>query len=266
VKEQPALRYENDVEDALDRFDVPAAILCAYCGQADCEGCLADGDHSGVVAIVPWERAGGLWTRLWSTATLTTTSAESFFAALPSGQLGSALRFAVLAELLAISTIAAVVAGLVAALLPELTYHAVLDPALRLAVLRGLALGIPGFTLWMVGAHCLHGWALDRGARLNGGARRSRQAIRFGLYACGWDLMASPVGAVATLFTKGLSATAALVGLAVRAPREACRSLLRGVYGLDEPSAARARRTASRWAAAIAGVSGLGTVMLLWLL
>lgn len=266
MKEQPALRYKNDVDDALDRFDVPAAILCAYCGQADCDGCLADEDRSGVMAIVPWERAGGLWTRLWSTATLTTASAESFFAALPSGQLAPALRFAVLAELLAITTFAVVAAGLLAALLPELTYHALVDPALRLAVLRGLVIGLPAFTLWMVGAHCLHGWALDRGARLNGGARRPRQAIRFGLYACGWDLMASPAGAAATLLTKGPGATAGLVGLAVRAPRQACWALLRGVYGLDEPSVVRARRTASRWAAAIAGVSGLGTLLLLWLI
>jgi len=47
-----------------DAFDVPAAVLCAVCGQADCSGCSpADEQASGVMAIVPWERPGGMLKR-----------------------------------------------------------------------------------------------------------------------------------------------------------------------------------------------------------
>ena len=41
---------------------------------------MASEHESGVVAIVPWERKGGTWTRLWATATATTRGADAFFA------------------------------------------------------------------------------------------------------------------------------------------------------------------------------------------
>ena len=68
-------------DDPVDSFfDIPAAVLCATCGQADCPGCTAASEtESGVVAIVPWERSGGMWTRLWATANATTQGAEAFF-------------------------------------------------------------------------------------------------------------------------------------------------------------------------------------------
>ncbi|MEO7330598.1 MAG: hypothetical protein ABI193_18635, partial [Minicystis sp.] len=61
-------------DDPVDSFEVPAAILCACCGQADCLGCSTATDtESGVLAIIPWERANaGTWTRLWATANATT--------------------------------------------------------------------------------------------------------------------------------------------------------------------------------------------------
>ena len=85
--------------DELDG-DVPAAVLCAFCGRGDCTGCGgADEQASGIVAIVPWERPGaGTWSRLFATAKLTTVGAESFFSALPDGEASPALRFAVVAE------------------------------------------------------------------------------------------------------------------------------------------------------------------------
>ena len=66
-------------DDPVDSFfEIPAAVLCATCGQADCPGCTAASDtESGVVAIVPWERSGAVWTRLWATARATTQGAEA---------------------------------------------------------------------------------------------------------------------------------------------------------------------------------------------
>src|SRR4051812_40651921 len=95
-------RSEDDLESF---FDVPAAVLCAFCGQADCPGCTtATEQASGVIAIVPWERSGSVWVRLWATANATTQGAEAFFAVLPDGEIRKAMSFAVVAELLAVSS------------------------------------------------------------------------------------------------------------------------------------------------------------------
>src|SRR5689334_16149532 len=75
------LRRDDEAIDSF--FEVPAAVLCAYCGEGDCPGCaVAEEQGSGVIAIVPWERPGaGVWPRLWATARATTHGAEAFFSA-----------------------------------------------------------------------------------------------------------------------------------------------------------------------------------------
>ena len=61
--------------EELVEADVPATVVCAHCGDADCPGCLNEITRSGVVAVVPWERPGtSSWTRLWATARATTLS------------------------------------------------------------------------------------------------------------------------------------------------------------------------------------------------
>ena len=69
AKDSAGRRSPRD-DDLVDSFfEVPAAVLCAACGQADCPGCTAATTPSpGVVAIVPWERGAPL-DRLWATAT-----------------------------------------------------------------------------------------------------------------------------------------------------------------------------------------------------
>ena len=81
---------------------MPATVVCAHCGDADCPGCLNEITRSGVVAVVPWERPGtSSWTRLWATARATTFDADRFFETLPDGPLAPALRFAVISEMIA---------------------------------------------------------------------------------------------------------------------------------------------------------------------
>jgi hypothetical protein len=78
------------------------------------------------------------------------------------------------------------------------------------------------------------------------GARPARRrAVRFGLYACGWDLMSGPLGAVMMLATRGFRDALALAELAVRVPARASQAMLTGVYQLPPDRAARARRAGS---------------------
>lgn len=244
-------RGHDEPADSL--FEVPAAVLCATCGQADCPGCTAATEHeSGVLAIVPWERSGRVWTRLWTTATATTQGAEAFFAVLPDGELPPAMRFALLAELLAVTSMALLLIPFIALALPSLAIAVVHDPALRLRALRWLGLGVPALTVWMVMAHVTHGAALDAGARSQGARPQRRRAVRFGLYACGWDLMGGPLGGVITLTTKGLRAAAEIGELAMVVPGRAAIALLQGVYQLTPPQIARARRSGAVAAVVIA--------------
>lgn len=244
-------------DDPVDSFDVPAAVLCAFCGQADCPGCLAANENeSGVIAIVPWERPGAMWTRLWATANASTQGAEAFFAVLPDGEIPPAMRFAVLAELLAVASMVAILAPIVAIAFPPLAAEIIQNPSLRASALRWIGLGIPALALWMVAAHITHGAALDAGARRQGALPQRRRAVRFGLYACGWDLMAGPLGAVVVLASKGMRDALSLVDIAMRVPGKATTALLQGVYKLPPDGVAGARRVGVIAAVVIALISG----------
>jgi hypothetical protein len=266
AKEPASARRSNARfdDDPNDSFDVPAAVLCAFCGQADCQGCCAvDDQESGVVAIVPWERPGaGTWSRMWSTASASTLGAETFFAALPDGELNPAVRFAVLAELLAVASMITLLVPLAAIALPGLTLELVSNPGMRMAALRWISLGVPLLAAWMVVAHATHGAALDVGARRHGGRPQRRRALRFGLYACGWDLMTGPLGALMTLLSPGgRRAVGDLLSAATTAPRRSSMALLRGVYALGDEDARRANRTGIAAAALLSLLSGTAVVV-----
>lgn len=266
AKEKAAVRRAplRDEEPA-ELFDVPATVLCARCGQPDCAGCSpANEDGSGVVTIVPWERpVGGVWTRLWSTASATTLGADTFFASLPDGELSPAVRFAFLAETLAIVSMMTILAPLAVIALPNVALEVIANPATRASVMRWTALGVPMLALWMVAAHATHGAFLDVGARKLGARPQRRRAFRFGLYACGWDLMAGPLGAVVTLIANGRAATMKLFSLSMTVPSRASTALLRGVYGLTPDETSRARRYGTMAAVGLTILSGLVFVALL---
>jgi len=245
---------EESLEERLDRdasadlVDVPAAVVCALCGDADCAGCEdqhSDLSRSGIVSVVAWERTHvPALSRLWSTARSSTRDAEAFFELLPDGPVMPALRFAATCELLA-STAAflgfVVVAAIVA---PAWLHHVAFDPAARSIALRALVLGLPAFAGMLVVAHAAHGLSIDLGARKHGGARVARsRALRFGLYACGWDLVMGPVGGVVVAIKEGARAAfelpAALSGL----PTRATKAFLRGCYRLEGDRAKKALGT-----------------------
>lgn len=246
-----------------DAFDVPAAVLCTICGASDCAGCSPKDEESGVVAIIPWERPGaGVMSRLFATAKASTVGAEAFFSALPDGEINPAVQFAVLAEVLAVASMAAILVPIAALVLPKLALSIVLDAAARKTAAHVALFGVPGLALWMVAAHVTHGAALDRGARKQGAPSQRRRAVRFGLYACGWDLMTGPLGAVATLFSTGVRATVNLLDAAMHAPSTSSVAFLQGVYRLAPEALVKARRSGTLAAVAIAILTGLAFLAL----
>jgi hypothetical protein len=200
---------------------------------------------------------------MWSTAIVTTQGADQFFAALPRGKVAPAVRFAILAELLAIGSTVSLLAVIAAFIFPDVMVTLLVDDELRFEAIRLTIIGLPLLTAWMVVAHALHGVAVDAGASRVGGISQRRRALRFGLYACGWDLMTSPLGAVVTLFSRGMRAMLGLLGLAMRVPSRASQAMLRGVYGLPDELARGAQRTITRAVIATVAASALLCVALL---
>jgi hypothetical protein len=244
----------REVDDMLD-LDVPASVVCAYCGDADCQGCANERSKSGIVAIVAWERPGSSLLRMWSTARSATKEADAFFGTLPDGPIAPALRFAVLSELLASVAMLAFFVPFAAALAPTWLKHVVLDPATRFAALRVTALAVPALATILVLSHAVHGLALDFGARKAGGRSAQRLALRFGLYATGWDVVVGPLGALVLGIAEGVWAALGVTQLAIGLPGRSARAFLHGAYGLDGARASIAMRT-SHVAAVVATIFG----------
>jgi hypothetical protein len=245
-------------EDLVDA-DVPAAVVCAHCGDADCPGCLHEITRSGVVALVAWERPGtSAFARLWATARATTFDADRFFASLPAGPLMPAVRFALASEMIASSAMILALLVPLSILAPAWAKHLFLEHPLTTARLAAAA--IPGLALLLVVAHVAHGWALDRGAQRSGARGAAKHAVRFGLYAAGWDLVVGPFGAVVVATKEGLSAAISIATVGVGLPGRSARAFLRGCYHLEGKSAEPALR-ASFVAAALA--TGAGAVVVI---
>ena len=268
--QRPAIRPVEPIdEEALDSVEVPATVVCARCGQPDCPGCEVLEETtlpSGVISIVPWERPGmSSWSRMWSTARAATRAAPQFFESLPPGDIGPAVRFAVISELAAIVSWVLVLGSLVVAVAPSVAWSVLQHPHGQMIALRLLLVGTLGFTAVLVGGHAVYGLALDAAAR-RGGARAHRsQALRYGLYSAGWDILSSPIGLLVSLFGEGPRATAALIPLAIDVPAKAATAFLRGIYKLDEPALGRARRFGTAIAVAASVASAVAVLIALGL-
>ena len=258
----------ESLEERLDReaastelIDVPAAVVCLACGEADCSGCEdRDLSRSGIVAIVAWERVGiPTMTRLWATARSTTRDAEAFFELLPDGPLMPALRFAALCELLAAFSMLALILPVAAVVAPDWLKHVALDPATRGVALRVLLLGVPAFASLLVLAHAVHALSIDVGATKCGARRARTRALRFGLYACGWDLVMGPLGVIVIGLKEGGAAALGVLDL-VTVPARATRAFLRGCYRLEGERATRALASANT-GVLIATLLGVVTVI-----
>lgn len=208
--------------------DVPAAIVCAICGSSDCLGCAEERSRSGVISIVAWERPGGTLGRLWSTSKAATLNAEAFFESLPDGPIAPAFRFALLAEVLAATSMLVLVGGSLLVVLLAVGGLASLDGASVSFACRAAFASVFGLSLLLVAAHSAHGVALGAAARKRGANAGLSRALRFGLYSAGWDLVLGPVGFFGLLREK-----TSLVNLAVGLPTRAALAFLRGTYRLE---------------------------------
>jgi hypothetical protein len=234
------------LEDEAVDSDVPAAVVCATCGRGDCAGCLEERTGaSGVIAIIPWERPQPAWrARFYATVQGTTRGAEGFFCALPDGSVSPAFQFAVLAEIFAVGSTAAVLAPLAVLGIPGLLLRFLSNSSTREAVGLSTLVGVVLFTALLVVAHAVHGLSLGHSAS------RTR-ALRLGLYGCGWDFGSSPAGMVAAAFAGGLKASVSLLVSSVTAPGRAIDSALAGVFQLEGAAARQAKRRAMRIAMAL---------------
>ncbi|MBK6464176.1 MAG: hypothetical protein IPF92_24720 [Myxococcales bacterium] len=257
---------ERQSVDPLDGVDVPAAVLCARCGLSECGGSCLDPRASGVFARVAWEHAEWPWhRRLFATARASTLDCEVLFASLPDGPVGPALTFALTAELFAALGLLGVLGVPLCALFPDVARACLFDPALRGPVLRALAVGVPGLAVLLSLAHVLHGLSIDLGGRrdtaLDPASRPSRTlALRFGLYAAGWDLMIGPVGAVLLALTVGPRAMIRGLATVSGLPTRATLAFLKGAYHLEGEPARRALLV-SYWGAGIATVLAAAAVV-----
>lgn len=239
----PPPQADDATAETLELSEVPAAVVCAICGDALCPGCL-DLDEStrpsGVVAVVPWEREGqGVLRRLWATARLATLCCESFFGALPTGETTKAFRFALLSELLTVAGLIVTTAPLLLAVLPMPIVAVIATPEWSVPLARGLAYTVPGLALTMVAIHAAHGIGLDLGARRQGSRRSRGMGLRFGLYACGWDLVTLPLGIAIVTVSDGFGAGRDAAKLALNAPGRAARAYLRQYHGVVDPDRLR---------------------------
>jgi hypothetical protein len=256
MAQRPKVRAEGD---ELADADVPAAVVCAHCGDADCPGCSHELTRSGVVAVVPWERPGtSAFARLWATARATTFDAERFFESLPDGPITPAFRFAVASELIASASMSIAIAVPVLVFAPGWVRHLLVHETMT--ALRFAAAGIPGLAALLVAAHAAHGWALDLGARRAGARPAASRALRFGLYAAGWDLVIGPLGAIVAGAKEGGKTALSIASVGVGLPGRSARAFLRGCYQLEGASAGPAMR-ASWIAAAVATLVGAVAVI-----
>ncbi len=252
----PAKRIANDAEEIVssrdasvesqasnDFVEVPAAVVCATCGDPDCMGCAEERSRSGVISIVAWERPGPALSRMWLTAKAASQNAQAFFETMPDGPIVPALRFALLAELCASASMLSMLAGAAALLLAMLGLFP--DGASFTIALRVGLVAVCGLAALLVAAHATHGVALDRGARrvLPGTAPKWSRALRFGVYAAGWDLVLGPIGFFVLLFREGPKAAFGIARTAIGLPTRSSLAFLRGAYRIEADEAKPALAT-----------------------
>jgi hypothetical protein len=241
-----------------DEAAAPPISVCVVCGLSTCPGCAPAAQP--LHTALPWEDSKQSWmVRLWETALATSLEPQRFFGELPQGPIAPALGFAVVAEICALGSVALLVGAGLALGAPVFTAQLIASHDARWAF-GGLW---AGSVLLMVVLHTLWGLCLDVGAGRRTASQSWGQGLRFGLYACGWDLLTSPIGLLSALLTRGPFGAWAPIGAAARAPRLAQRAYLEGCRCAN----VEARQRAARLSVGVVGgallVLGLG---LLWAL
>src|SRR5690606_1195891 len=130
------------------------------------------------------------------------------------------------------------VGALALLVLPAIGATLVESASLRASVARIIGFAVPGLALVMVLLHVAHGVSLDRAARQQG-SRQTGLGLRFGLYACGWDLVTLPFGLLLLTLTDGPFTALRHSGRGVTAPNRAALAYLTHVHRLPHDAALR---------------------------
>jgi hypothetical protein len=266
-----ARRIEKELESSPELLDIPGASVCVHCGDADCSGtCVQNQLASGIIETIAWERPsslhnrGSLLWRHWLTSRKACVEPEVFLLRMHEGSVGAALSFGIVAETIAVGSFA-LPWGLLAWLLaPGLLRTVAQDPVLSKMAVRAVGYGLPSLAILLVLAHAVHGLGTYLGAKRAGAVQGMdqgwRAALRFGLYACAWDITISPFGALMLLLTAGPKATLATLKLGRGLPTRSTLAFLRARYGLDGAPMKRALWTS--YVAAIAVTLVLTVIIL----
>lgn len=266
-------RWEESSDSGpLSDSEIPPAIACAHCGLSSCEGCLPVAPPATPASTLDWERGeAGHFQRLWLTSRATAFDGSVVFRDIAQSEklevpprLGPALAYAWNAEFWAVLSWTLPWAFGFYLLFPRLSQHMLTTPLIvgvGFAILLFLVSGVVVIHLWW-------GLAVEWGVSRTGTAPAWRSGLRFGLYACGWDLLTSPASVLVHLVRLGPEDALASVKAGARVPRIAVQAYLK--EGRALPEAARKR---ALWIAVWVTSIGLllGAVLLLagiiiWLL
>ena len=167
----PTIRLQT----SNDFVEVPAAVVCALCGDPDCMGCAEERSRSGVISIVAWERPGPALARLWATAKAASRERRSLLRSAPGRTDHARASLRVLRRAVRVrAPCSAMLAGAVALLLLALGIFP--DGASLAIALRVSLVAVFGLTALLVAAHATHGLSLDKGARRVSPAIRNGRA------------------------------------------------------------------------------------------
>lgn len=238
-------RWEGPPDsDSLSDSEIPPAIACAHCGLSTCDGCAPDPTTLVQASPLAWERGEfGHFQRLWLTSRATAFEGSSLFRDIAREgeldvppRLGPALAYAWNAEFWAVLSWTMPWALGFYLLFPRLSRHMLTTPlivGIGFAILLLLVAGVVLIHLWW-------GLAVEWGVSRTGKSPAWRSGLRFGLYACGWDLLTSPVSVLAHLVRLGPSGALASVKAGARVPRVAVQAYLSDGRGLPERTRKRA--------------------------
>ena len=191
---------------------------------------------------IPWEAPGPMLSRLWSTARQSAVLPELVFGKLRDGPVLGACSFALIAELVALGSLALVGLGLSFVLVPDVAGVVVSMVVSHAPLAWAVALAVPVLASAMVGLHALWGVALELGAGLTGSGWRPQRGLRFAFYSCGWDLLTSPAGLVFGLVSGGAGRAWRETVCAARVPRAAMDAYLKDSRELSPVNVVRTRR------------------------
>lgn len=199
--------------------DFPPVAHCLRCGEPTCDGCRAPSVRE---ACLAWQTPDRQSVRsCWLTACQTVESWRSW-PGQPQLFVRRALAFALIAELGAASSLAACCLLVVLVFLPDAVWPLLWLPTTWL----WLSAMVSGFAVVMVLLHVSWAVSLEGLLFISGLEVQWRSGLCFGLYACGWDLVTSPLGVMLSLLTRGRSAGLRLVKQAMLVPRAASEHYL----------------------------------------